>query len=109
MIHLILNDDQTIKAALHESCGIPEEAHVDVEEAAWAAVAGFDHARIRYEEGTLVVDDQAIKDAKNAQLKIQIARIEATQGRAIREAALTGDLTRLQAIEDQIAELRKGL
>jgi hypothetical protein len=37
----------------------------------------------------------------------QIAALEAAQGRAIREATLTGNKTRLQAIDDQIASLRK--
>ena len=106
MIYLILNNDKSIKEARHESCGIPEGPHVDVDDAAWAVVAGYDHARVRYVDGALVVDDQALKDAANVKIKAQIARLEAGHHRAIREATLTGDKTRLQAIEDQIVTLR---
>lgn len=39
----------------------------------------------------------------------QIKQIEATQARAIREATLTGDHTRLKAIDDRIVSLRASL
>lgn len=39
----------------------------------------------------------------------KIQALEAKQPRAIREAVLTGDKVRLQAIEDQIVELRAKL
>lgn len=42
----------------------------------------------------------------NAKIKMQIAALEATQSRSIREATLTGDKTRLQALDDEIAALR---
>ena len=45
----------------------------------------------------------------NAPIKAEIVALEATQHRAIREATLTGDKTRIQAIEDQIAALRAKL
>lgn len=109
MIYLILNNDKSIKEARHESCGIPEGPHVDVDDAAWAVVADYDHTRVRYVDGALVVDDQALKDAANVKIKAQIAKIESGQHRAVREATLTGDRARLQAIEDQIEALRKQL
>lgn len=43
----------------------------------------------------------------HAETIAQIEALEAKQHRAIREATLTGDKTRLQAIESQIVELRK--
>lgn len=43
------------------------------------------------------------------EIKAQIVSLEAKQHRAIREATLTGDKTRIQAIEDQIAALRAKL
>ena len=49
------------------------------------------------------------KDLHNAKVKAKIAEVEAGQARAIREATLTGDKARLQAIEDRITDLRKGL
>lgn len=107
MVHLILNDDNSVQAALHESCGVPEEPHVDVDDAAWAAVSGY--GMVRYVDGALVVGPQALKTANNTKLKAQIAKIESGQHRAVREATLTGDRARLQAIEDQIEALRKQL
>ena len=46
--------------------------------------------------------------ASGDKIKAQIAAIEATQGRAVREAAL-GDATHLRAIEARIEELRAQL
>ena len=40
------------------------------------------------------------------QIRDQILALEAKQPRAIREAVLSGDKTRVQALEDQIAALR---
>jgi hypothetical protein len=42
----------------------------------------------------------------NNRIDMQIRALEAGQDRCLREAALTGDKTRLQAIEDQIQVLR---
>ena len=53
--------------------------------------------------------DEQIKQAADSKVKAQIAALEATQGRAVREATLTGDKTRLQALDDQIAALRAQL
>lgn len=41
--------------------------------------------------------------------KADIAALEAGQHRAVREALLTGDLTRLRTIDASIAEIRKKL
>lgn len=50
-----------------------------------------------------------LRQEQQAEIKARILALEAGQGRAIREAALTGDRTRLQAIEEQIVELRAQL
>ena len=50
-----------------------------------------------------------VKAQTRAETITKIQALESTQPRAIREAVLTGDKTRLQAIEDQIAELRTKL
>lgn len=109
MIHLILNQDNTIRNALHESCGEPEEHHVTVEDAVWAPLSGYPHEQIHYENGMLRVEDGAVYAASNVRIKGAIAKLEAGQLRAVREAMITGDLTRLKAIDNKIAELRKEL
>ena len=53
-------------------------------------------------------DDQ-INEIHNTRIKQQIAAIEAGQHRAIREATLTGDKTRLQKLDEDIATLRSQL
>ena len=53
--------------------------------------------------------DEQINEANNVKVKAQIAAIEAGQHRAIREATLTGDKTRLQKLDDDIAALRSQL
>ena len=45
----------------------------------------------------------------SAEILAQIVALEATQPRAIREAVLTGDTSRLAAIDAEIADLRKQL
>ena len=49
------------------------------------------------------------KDRLNATIKVQIVALETQQHRAIREAVLSGDKTRLLALEDQIKLLRAQL
>ena len=46
---------------------------------------------------------EQINEANNVKVKAQIAALEARQHRAIREATLTGDKTRLQKLDDDIA------
>lgn len=46
---------------------------------------------------------------QNAEIKSQIAALEASQARGVRECLLTGDKTGLQLIEDKIAALRAQL
>lgn len=53
--------------------------------------------------------DEQINEANNVKVKAQIAALEACQHRAIREATLTGDKTRLQKLDDDIAALRSQL
>ena len=53
--------------------------------------------------------DEQINEVANNKVKAQIAALEAGQHRAIREATLTGDKTRLQKIDDDIAALRSQL
>ena len=49
------------------------------------------------------------KDRLNAPIKVQIVALETQQHRAIREAVLSGDKTRLLALEDQIKTFRTQL
>ena len=53
--------------------------------------------------------DEQINEVANNKVKAQIAALEARQHRAIREATLTGDKTRLQKLDDDIAALRSQL
>ena len=53
--------------------------------------------------------DEQINEANNVKVKAQIAALEDQQGRAIREAVLTGDKTRLAELDTQIAALRSQL
>ena len=53
--------------------------------------------------------DEQIDEITNNKIKAQIAALEAGQHRAIREATLTGDKTRLQKLDDDIAALRSQL
>ena len=53
--------------------------------------------------------DEQINEVANNKVKAQIAALEAGQHRAIREATLTGDKTRLQKLDDDIAALRSQL
>ena len=53
--------------------------------------------------------DEQINEVANNKVKAQIAALEAQQGRAIREAVLVGDKTRLAALDAQIADLRAKL
>ena len=53
--------------------------------------------------------DEQINDVANNKVKAQIVALEDQQGRAIREATLTGDKTRLQKLDDDIAALRSQL
>ena len=53
--------------------------------------------------------DEQINEVANNKVKAQIAALEASQHRAIREATLTGDKTRLQKLDDDIAALRSQL
>ena len=53
--------------------------------------------------------DEQINEVENNKVKAQIAALEAGQHRAIREATLTGDKTRLQKLDDDIAALRSQL
>lgn len=53
--------------------------------------------------------DEQINEANNVKVKAQIAALESGQHRAIREATLTGDKTRLQKLDDDIAALRSQL
>jgi len=46
------------------------------------------------------------KTVSNATIMMQISAFEAKQARGVREAVLTGDLTRLQGIETEIIALR---
>ena len=50
--------------------------------------------------------DEQINEVANNKVKAQIAALEASQHRAIREATLTGYKTRLQKLDDDIAALR---
>ena len=50
-----------------------------------------------------------IVESANNKIKAQIVALEAGQHRAIREATLTGDKTRLQKLDDDIAALRSQL
>ena len=59
--------------------------------------------------GSLFAEPVLSAEELNAPIKSEIVALEATQHRVVREATLTGDKTRLQAIEDQIAELRTKL
>lgn len=52
---------------------------------------------------------EMLEQARNAQTKQKIAALEAGQPRAVREALLSGDMSRLQDIEDEIAALRNQL
>lgn len=54
-------------------------------------------------------NESAAKEGRNVHIKYQIASLESSQGRALREAALGGNKARLQAIDDQIAALRSQL
>ena len=45
----------------------------------------------------------------NSKTKAQIAALESTQARCVRECALSGDKVRLQGLDDEIAALRKSL
>lgn len=49
------------------------------------------------------------KDQANSAIFTQIALLELKQARSMRESVLTGDLTRLQGIENQIVVLRAQL
>jgi len=53
--------------------------------------------------------DAEAKAQARVEVIAQIEALESTQPRAIREAVLIGDKTRLQGIEDQIATLRAKL
>ena len=53
-------------------------------------------------------DDQ-IKAIQDERIKAKILALESQQGRAIREAVLTGDKTRLTALDAEIAALRAQL
>ena len=53
--------------------------------------------------------DEQINEVANNKVKAQIAALEARQHRTIREATLTGDKTRLQKFDDDIAALRSQL
>ena len=53
--------------------------------------------------------DEMIVATENGKIKAQISALEDQQGRAIREAVLTGDKTRLQKLDDDIAALRSQL
>ena len=60
-----------------------------------------------YAEWTQKAPEQ-LSDIRRNKIIMQIAQLEAQQGRAVREAAL-GDRTHLQVIEDKIAALRATL
>lgn len=53
--------------------------------------------------------DEQINEITNNKIKAQISALEAGQHRAIREAVLAGDKTRLAALDAQIADLRSKL
>ena len=53
--------------------------------------------------------EEIIFEAANNKIKAQIVALEDQQGRAIREAVLTGDKTRLAELDTQIAALRSQL
>ena len=53
--------------------------------------------------------DEQINEVANNKVKAQITALEAGQHRAIREAVLAGDKTRLAALDAQIADLRAKL
>ena len=53
--------------------------------------------------------EEIIVEAANNKIKAQIVALEDQQGRAIREAVLTGDKTRLAELDTQIAALRSQL
>ena len=53
--------------------------------------------------------DEQINEVANNKVKAQIVALEDQQGRAIREAVLTGDKTRLAELDTQIAALRSQL
>lgn len=58
-------------------------------------------------EGCPVVTERvATKEDKINRIKSEIIRVESSQARAVREAAL-GDAARLQAIEEEIVSLRE--
>jgi len=61
------------------------------------------------DEAAVLANQEAAKQLANDSIKQQIAEIEKGQARAVREAALTGDKTYLQSIEDQITVLRAQL
>ena len=53
--------------------------------------------------------DEQINEVANNKVKAQITALEAGQHRAIREAVLAGDKTRLAALDAQLAGLRAQL
>lgn len=75
MVHLILNDDNSVQAALHESCGAPTEAHVTVEDADWAKVAAYDHSKVYCIGGILSVEPGYLQATQNARLEMDLTRI----------------------------------
>ena len=74
MIFLVLNPDNSIKTALHESCGAPTEPHAVVDDAAWATVAGYDHAKIYCIGGVLSVEPGYLQVTQNARLEVDLTR-----------------------------------
>lgn len=71
----------------------------------WTIAAIEDAPYRKYEKK----DDATCAAIKNEQTKQQIAALEDSQARCIREATLTGDKTRLTALDAQITELRNQL
>lgn len=53
--------------------------------------------------------EEQIKAIQDERIKAKITALESQQGRAIREAVLTGDKTRLTALDAEIAALRAQL
>ncbi len=53
--------------------------------------------------------EEQLKQVRDARIKAEISVLESGQNRAIREAALTGDKSYLQSIENKIQALRAQL
>jgi len=102
--HRFATDDETQLAA-----NIPLE-HIAIPGDHDHRAARYDIALRRVVPIPIAQETEAEKaEAAHAQTIRDIWSLEASQARAVREAILTGDRTRLQEIDQQIAALRANL